>query len=132
MSPPENHEAAKSGGAQAPESDANAQPAPDAKAPPAPDAKAQPETTPKAVPAPSTTAAAKPDAQGASVAQIGTLLKTMVGDLARAGMLKDPELAGHIVADTIIAAETPVQPAKSPKEDGPDQAPPAVAPKAAA
>ncbi len=59
-------------------------------------------------------------------------MKTMVGDLARAGMLKDPKLARHIVADAIIAAETPVQPAKSPKEDGPDQATPAVAPKGAA
>jgi H+-transporting ATPase len=110
LSPPENHEAAKPPAAPAP----------------------APEAAPKAVPAPSATTAAKPDEQGAFSAEIGTLVKTMVGDLARAGMLKDPELAGHIAADAIIAAERPVQPAKPPTADDTDQASPTTAPKAAA
>ena len=124
MSPPENHEAAKPQAAQAPAQDAKEQPAPEGKA--------KPEAAPHAEPAPSTPGAAKPKAPGASPAEIGTFMKTMVGDLARAGMLKNPELAGHIAADAIIAAEAPVQPAKSPKADDTEQAPPPAAPKAAA
>jgi H+-transporting ATPase len=52
---------------------------------------------------------------GPSTAELGTFTKTMVSDLARAGMLHDPERAGHIVAGAIIAAETPSAAAKSPK-----------------
>jgi len=118
MSPPENHDAAKPPATQAPA--------------PALEGKATPEAAPKMMPAPSATTAAKPDVQGASPADIGTLVKTMVGDLARAGMLKDPEFAGHIAADAIIAAERPVQPAKPLRTDDTDQAPPNTAPKAAA
>jgi hypothetical protein len=117
MSPPESHETAKPGDAQAP----------------APEGKAKPEAAPKAVPAPpAPAAAASTELKGASREDIGTLVKTMVGDLARAGMLKDPELAGHIAADVIIAAETPVQSGKPPKADDTAQVPPTVAPKAAA
>jgi hypothetical protein len=60
------------------------------------------------------------------------MMKTMVGDLARAGLLKDPVRVGHIVADAIIAAETPVESAKTPKDDAGAAAPPAASSKAAA
>jgi hypothetical protein len=60
------------------------------------------------------------------------MMKTMVGDLARAGLLKDPVRAGHIVADAIIAAETPVESAKAPKEDADPAAPLAASSNAAA
>jgi H+-transporting ATPase len=114
MAPPEDHAATKPDDAQPP--------APDAKAPPAP----------AAAPTPAAPLAAKPEAQGASSADVGTLMKTMLGDLARAGMLKDPERAGHIAADAIIAAETAAQPAKPGKADDAASAPPAPTPKAAA
>jgi hypothetical protein len=60
------------------------------------------------------------------------MMKTMVGDLARAGMLTDPELAGHIAADAIIAAETALHLPKPHKADADETAPPPAAPKAAA
>ena len=127
MSPPENHAAAEPQGGKAPAPDANAKP----KAAQAPEAKAPPDATPKAPPAPSA-AAAKPEAPGASQADIGIMIKTMVGDLSRAGNLKDPVLAGHLAADAIIAAEKPCQPAETPKADAAATAPPPAMPKAAA
>ena len=96
-----------------------------------PEAKAPPDATPKAPPAASA-AAAKPEAPGASQADIGIMIKTMVGDLSRAGNLKDPVLAGHIAADAIIAAAKPGQPAEPPKADAAATPPPQTAPKAAA
>jgi hypothetical protein len=60
------------------------------------------------------------------------MIKTMVGDLSRAGNLKDPVLAGHLAADAIIAAEKPCQPAEPPKADAAATAPPPAMPKAAA
>jgi H+-transporting ATPase len=87
MSPPENQAAAK----------------PDATPASAPALKPTAKVAPSAAPAHS-----KPEAHGASTAELGTMMKTMVGDLAKAGMLKDPERAGHLVAGAIIAAEAPV------------------------
>jgi H+-transporting ATPase len=154
MPAPENHDAARPQGVKAPAPDAKAQPEPNA-APEgkgqtepnaAPEGKAQPECVPnaapevaaqsgaaaKGAPAPSDTATAKPKAEGASPAEIGTLMKAMLGDLAKAGILKDPERAGHIAADAIIAAETPLQPASPPQSDATEDSAPAMTPGAAA
>ena len=67
-----------------------------------------------------------------STEELGTMMKTMVSDLARAGLLKDPERAGHIVADAIIAADAPADRAGASKVDAKGATPPADAPKVAA
>jgi H+-transporting ATPase len=61
-----------------------------------------------------------------------TLMKTIVGDLARAGLLKDSERAGHIVADAIVAAQAPLQPAAAPRAHSEEVARPTASPKVTA
>jgi H+-transporting ATPase len=99
---------------------------------PVPVSKPEAKTPPSAETAPPAAAKGKQEAHEASTAELGTMMKTMVGDFARAGLLKDPVRAGHIVADAIIAAEAPVEAAKAPKEDADAAAAPAASPKAAA
>jgi len=110
----------------------NATPKADNTAKPAPDAKPQSTPVPKVVATPADTTTGKPEENAPSTAELGTMMKTMVGDLAKAGMLKDPVRAGHIVADAIIAAEAPIGAADSPKDAAKVTAPPPAFPKAAA
>jgi H+-transporting ATPase len=74
---------------------------PEAKATPQPEAKAEPkpETEPK------------PEAK----AGVAALLNTSLGDLLVAGLLKDPEDAGRIIAAAITQADTPTAAAKAPE-----------------
>jgi hypothetical protein len=97
MSSSENHDAAQ----------------PQDETAPAPDAKPQAKVAPSAETASAPKVKAEPEAPAASTAELGILVKTMVGDLEQAGLLKDPERAGHIVADAIIAVEAPVPAAKA-------------------
>ncbi len=113
----------------APKAEANAGPPaskPDAKADDAkPDAKAGPKLEAKAAPQPEAKAASKPDAKAApqpeakaepkpetepkseAKAGVATLLDTSLGDLLLAGLVKDPEDAGRIIAAAITQAEAP-------------------------
>jgi len=134
MSAPEDRATAKpqSTPAPAPDSKAEDKTPPEAKntSPPENHAAAKPQST--QAPASPTTAKCKPEAHGASTAELGTMMKTMAGDLARAGLLRDPVRAGHIVADAIIAAEAPVESTRAPKEDAAAAAAPTTPTKAAA
>ena len=80
-----------------PKSQANAEPKPEAKAAPQPEAKAEP----------------KPEAN----TNVATLMNTTLGDVLLAGLAKDPESIGRIVAQAINQAETPIAAAKVPEAD---------------
>jgi H+-transporting ATPase len=161
MTAPESHEAAKSKSATAaapepkpqassepsdkagatPGSDANANPKGVAKAPES-DEGAKSEGAAAAAPEPKAAAKSEPAPKAANSAPAenrassensGTLMKTIVGDLARAGLLKDPERVGHIVAGAIVAAQAPpLQPAAAPKAHSEAVAPPPASPKTTA
>ena len=93
----------------APQPDAKSETKPETKAEPKPDAK--PEATPEAKTAPQPDAKVeakpeaepKPDAKG----ELTTLLNTSLGDLLVAGLVKDPEDAGRVIAAAITQAEAP-------------------------
>jgi H+-transporting ATPase len=100
----------------APEPESKAAPEPDAKAASEPDAKAAPEPTPKAAPEPEAKVASEPDAKSASEprpkvaaehdanSSIAGVLNMSLGDLLLAGIVKDPEDAGRILAAGIKQA----------------------------
>jgi H+-transporting ATPase len=100
--------------------DAKSIPQPDAKSarkakanagPPAskPDARAGPKIEAKADPKPESES--KPEAKTG----VATLLETSLGDLLVAGLVKDPEDAGRIIAAAITQAEAPNATAKVPE-----------------
>jgi H+-transporting ATPase len=117
--------------------EANAEPQPEAKAEPKPEAVPQPEAKakakPEAVPQPEAKAEAKPEAvpqpeakaeaepkpetepKPEAKAGVATLLNTSLGDLLLAGLVKDPEDAGRIIAAAITQAEAPIAAAKAPE-----------------
>ena len=76
------------------EPEAKAQPRLEAKAAPKPDAKAETKPEVKAEPKSDAKADPKPEAQ----ASVAALLKTSLGELLIAGLVKDPEDAGRIIA----------------------------------
>jgi len=88
-----------------------AEPKPEAKAEPKPEAKAEPGPDAKAAPQPEANAEPKPEAK----AGLATLLNTSLGDLLLAGLVKDPEDAGRIIAAAITQAEAPIAAAKAPE-----------------
>jgi H+-transporting ATPase len=96
----------------------------------APEPKSEAKSEAKSKPSPQAAKGAPEEGQ-ASSGKPGTLMKTIVDDLARAGLLKDPERAGHIVADAIVAAQAPLQPS-APKAGTESVAPPDASPKAIA
>jgi hypothetical protein len=95
------------------------EPAPEAKAAPQPDAEAapaaeaNPELVPEAKVAPTAdaNAAPKPDDN----TDVAKLMNTTLGDVLLAGVLKDPQSPGRIIAEAIIHAETPIAAAKTPE-----------------
>ena len=119
----------------APQPDAKAEPKPKAKATPQPEAKAAPRPEPqaspepgakaepmpgaKAEPIPGAKAEPKPEAEPKSEAQTGveTLLHMSLGDLLVAGLIKDPEDAGRVIAAAITQAEAPIAAAKAPETE---------------
>jgi hypothetical protein len=131
--------------ADKPEADAKVQP--EAKAAPQPKADAKPEV--KAAPKPVADAAPKPDAKAAPKPETkaepqpeahtggAALLDRTLGDILLAGLVKDPEDAGRIIAAAITQAKAPPATAHSPDAKaapGPDsetKAPSDVTPQAA-
>ena len=90
-----------------------AAPQPEAKAEPKPETKAAPQPEAKAEPKPEAKAAHKPETN----TDVVTLMDTKLGDVLLAGLAKDPESVGRIVAQAIDQAETPIAAAKAPEAD---------------
>jgi H+-transporting ATPase len=102
-----------------PKTEAKAEPKPEAKAEPKPVAKAEPEVETKAAPQPKAKAEPKPQAN----TDAATLLNTSLGDLLVAGLVKDPEDAGRVIA-AAIAAGAPSVAAKAPEAEPKPEAKP--------
>ena len=107
---PEAKAAAKPGVTAEPKPEAQPEPTPEAKGAPQPEAKAEPK--PEAEPKP------------AANAGVAALLNTSLGDLLVAGVAKDPEDAGRVIAAAIAAAEAPIAVAKAPATDAEPEAKP--------
>ena len=90
-----------------------AAPQPEVKAEPKPETKAAPQPEAKAEPKPEAKAAHKPETN----TDVVTLMDTKLGDVLLAGLAKDPESVGRIVAQAIDQAETPIAAAKAPEAD---------------
>jgi hypothetical protein len=111
--------------------EAKAAPKPETKAEPQPEAKAEPQPGAKAEPQPEAKAGAKPEAKVESKpeaepkpqsnASTATLLNTSLGDLLVAGLVKDPEDAGRIIAAAITEAGKSIAAAKTPVADAEPQ-----------
>jgi hypothetical protein len=124
---PETKAAPQPDAKTAPAAEVKAEPAPEAKAAPQPNDKAAPAAEAKAGPAPEAKAAPQPDAKVAPPAQVkagpepddntdvAKLMNTTLGDVLLAGVLKDPQGAGRIIAEAITHAETPIAAAKTPE-----------------
>jgi H+-transporting ATPase len=101
----------------APQPEAKTAPQPeaksDAKAEPNPDAKAEPKVETKAAPQPEAKAEAKPEANTG----VATLMDTKLGDVLLAGLAKDPESVGRIVAAAITQAEASIAATKAPEAE---------------
>ncbi len=116
--------------------DAKAEPKPDPKAPPKSEAKVEPkadaqgELEPEGKAAPQSEAKAEPKPQ--SNATSASLLNTTLGDLLVAGLVKDPEDAGRIIAAAITQAGASIAAAKAPEADAAPQPEAKAAPKSEA
>ena len=107
---------------------AKAKSQPDAKIEPTPDAKATPQAGAKVEPTPGAKTMLQPDAKAApqpaakvepkpeaktmpqadANTDVAKLLNTTLGEILLTGVLKDPAVAGHIIADAIAQAEKPL------------------------
>ena len=124
-----------------PEAKAETEPKPEAKPAPQPatEAKAEDETKPEAKPEPQPAAEAKPETEAEpkpeAKADVAALLNTTFGEILMAGLVKDPEDAGRLIAKGIIQTEARIAAAKAPEaapEPEPEaKTPPASTPKAA-
>jgi H+-transporting ATPase len=132
-----------------PEAKAEAEPKPEAKLEPQPAAEAEPEAEakpeaegkpePEAEPKPE----AKPELQPAveaepkpeAKADVAALLNTTFGEILVAGLIKDPEDGGRLIAQGIIQTEARIAAAKAPEAEPEPEAkaktPPASTPNAA-
>ena len=99
-----------------PKSEAKAEPKSVAKAEPKPEAKAEPKSVAKAAPQPEAKTA-KTEPKFEANTDVATLMNTTLGDVLLAGLAKDPESVGRIVAQAINRAETPIAAAKAPEAD---------------
>jgi H+-transporting ATPase len=119
-----------------PEAKAGAKPEAKAEAKPAAkvDSKVKAEEKPKAKPKPEAKAAPKPDAKTEpkpdAITDSASLLNTTLGDLLVAGLVKDPEDAGRIIAAAITQAGASIAPAKAPEADAEPQPEAKAAPEA--
>ena len=77
----------------------------------------------KGAPKPEAKAETQPDAETELQAKtdVATLLNTSLGDLLVAGLIKDPEDAGRIIAAALTQAKASGATAKSPEADAEDQ-----------
>jgi H+-transporting ATPase len=112
---PEAKAAAQPEAKAARQPEAKAEPKPEANAEPKPEAKAKPKPKPeaKAAPKPEAKAAPKPEAN----TDVATLMNTTLGDVLLAGLAKDPESVGRIVAQAINRAEKPAAAATAPETE---------------
>jgi H+-transporting ATPase len=103
--------------------------APDVKAPAQPQEKAAPKPEAK----PEAEAAAQPQAEAAPKPEansgVATLLDTSLGDLLVAGLVKDPEDAGRVIAAALTQVGTPA--ATPPEAEPKSNVPPAATPRTA-
>jgi H+-transporting ATPase len=101
----------------APQPEAKAAPQPAEKAEPKPEAKTTPQPEAKAAPQAEAKAEPKPETEPKTEAKSGgaTPLNTSLGDLLLAGLVKDPEDAGRMIAAAITQAEAPIAAAKAPE-----------------
>jgi H+-transporting ATPase len=112
-----------------PKLEAKAEPQPEAK--PEPDAKAEAEPKSDAKPERQPAVKAKPEAE----ADVAALLNTTLGEILVAGLVKDTEDAGRLIAQGIIQTEARIAAAKTPEAEPEPEAkaktPPASTAKAA-
>ena len=99
----------------APQPEAEAEPKPEAKAAPQPETEAEPKPQAKAAPQTEAKGGPKPETEPKPEAKAGvvTLLDTSLGDLLVAGLVKDPEDAGRMIAAAITQAVAPIAAAKA-------------------
>jgi outer membrane biosynthesis protein TonB len=97
-----------------PQPEAKIEPQPKATAEPQPKATAEPQPKATAEPQPEATAEPQPEAKAESQPEakieVATLMNTTLGELLLATLIKDPEIAGRIVAQAIRQAEAPSRP----------------------
>ena len=95
-----------------PKAEAKAEPKAETRAAPQPEAKAEPRTEAEAEPKAETKAAPRPEAKAEPKSEADTggaaLLETSLGDLLVAGLVKDPEDAGRVIAAAIAGAPSMV------------------------
>ena len=98
-----------------PQPEAEAEPKPEAKAAPQPETEAEPKPQAKAAPQTEAKGGPKPETEPKPEAKAGvvTLLDTSLGDLLVAGLVKDPEDAGRMIAAAITQAVAPIAAAKA-------------------
>ena len=98
-----------------PQPEAEAEPKPEAKAAPQPETEAEPKPQAKAAPQTEAKGGPKPETEPKPEAKAGvvTLLDTSLGDLLVAGLVKDPEDAGRMIAAAITQAMAPIAAAKA-------------------
>jgi hypothetical protein len=98
-----------------------AEPPPGAKAEPEPEAKGEPQPEAKAAPSPAAKAEPPPETKAMPIPEPGEntditkLMHTTLGDVLLAGILKDPQGAGRMIAEAITHAEAPIAVAKTPE-----------------
>jgi H+-transporting ATPase len=112
--------------------EAKAKPKPEPEAKPEAKAKPEPESNPEAKPEPQPAAEAKPGAEAEpkpeAKADVAALLNTTFGEILVAGLVKDPEDAGRLIAQGIIRTEARIAAAKAPEaEAAPEPEPEAKA-----
>ena len=97
-----------------------AEPKPEAKAKPdaepEPEANAEAEPKPEPKPEPQPAAEAKPEAEPKpeAKADVAALLNTTLGEILVAGLVKDPEDAGRLIAQGIMQTEAHIAAVKAP------------------
>ena len=104
---------------------AKGQPQPEAKTASRPEAMAAPEPEPGAKAEPKLETEPRPEAQTG----VETLLDMSLGDLLVAGLIKDPEDAGRMIAAAVTQAEAPIAAAKAPETGAAPKAETEAAPK---
>jgi len=132
VEPPAEIKAAPQPEAKAdPKTEAKAETRAETKAAPQPEAKAEPKTEAKAEPKAETKAAPQPKAKAEPKSRADTgataLLKTPLGDLLMAGLVKDPEDAGRVIAAAIAGAPSVVPASATEAEAEPRPEPKAAA-----
>ena len=109
-----------------PKSDAKAETKPEVKAEPKPDAKPEAAPEAKTVPQRDAKVEAKPETEPKrdAKADLATLLNTSLGDLLVAGLVKDPEDAGRIIAAAVSQAQASITAPQATETDAEPKAKP--------